>query len=165
MTQATDVTEYTQLVRGRVGTLLRVHELLAEQGWAATDLRALVEAEVAHMAPRISFEGPVVAIVHTAAQPISMVMHELCINALKHGALTVESGRVSVSWRIADPNLLLVWQESGGPRVSAPTRRGFGTRLIEASINAQLGGTIEYHWKVGGLVCEMVIPLARAVSS
>lgn len=162
MTRASDVAEYARLAQGRVATLLRVQELLAEHGWGSTDLHAIVQAEAAHLAPRITREGPVVAIVHTAASPISMTIHELLMNALKHGALSLEDGRVSVTWWVEDRTLHLVWQERGGPRVSAPTRRGFGTRLIETSVRKQLGGTVEWQWRAVGLACELVIPLARA---
>ena len=90
-----------------------------------------------------------------------MVLHELVINALKHGALSIDEGRVSATWRIDDQDLHLIWQERGGPTASAPTRRGFGTRLIDANVRVQLGGMVEWRWEPQGLSCELVIPLAR----
>jgi two-component sensor histidine kinase len=89
-----------------------------------------------------------------------MVAHELATNAAKYGALSVVTGCVSVSWTIAaDGGLSLVWTERGGPRLEgAPARRGFGTRLIEASVRRQLAGALDLRWDASGLTCAMLLP-------
>jgi two-component sensor histidine kinase len=161
MTRAADVASYTQLVEGRVSAMLRVQRLLARHGWAATDLEALVRTQLAGLAPRAAWEGPGIAVIHTAAQPIGMVLHELVINALRHGALAAAGGHVSLRWHVADGVLRLVWTESGGPRVSMPERRGFGIRLIESSLRTQLRGQVTWVWRPAGLVCEIELPLEK----
>ena len=140
--------------------------MLAQGGWTATDLRALLEAELApHLGGAVSLDGPAVPILATAAQPIAMVAHELATNAAKHGALSRPGGRVAVSWRVADGALRLRWEESGGPEVAgAPARRGFGSRMIEANIKGQLGGAVAAAWDGPGLACEFAVPRERAVA-
>jgi two-component sensor histidine kinase len=99
-----------------------------------------------------------------------MVLHELATNAAKHGALSVPAGSVAVTWRVGqrageDRLLHLRWAESGGPAIGgAPARRGFGSRVIEATARGQLGGSVERRWEASGLVCEIVVPLARVVA-
>jgi two-component sensor histidine kinase len=95
-----------------------------------------------------------------------MVIHELATNATKHGALSVPDGRVSVSWRLdqAAGLLRLRWAETGGPPVAGePARHGFGSRVIETTIRGQLGGALSRDWQPTGLVCELAVPLQRAV--
>jgi PAS domain S-box-containing protein len=167
LTRAEDAAAYARAVEARVAALARAHTLLAEQGWASTDLRALVAAELApYGATSVSLSGPTVPIAHTAAQPIGMALHELATNAAKHGALSRSGGTVTLRWWLEGGGLRLLWEERGGPPVAGPpTRRGFGSRLIEATVKTQLGGTVEKHWEPGGLVCEITVPLARAVAA
>ncbi len=96
-----------------------------------------------------------------------MVLHELCTNAAKHGALSVSDGRVAITWRVGAPEggvrrLHLVWRETGGPPVAAPTRRGFGSRLIERGLSAELGGHARIDFPVDGVVCEIVSSVEAA---
>jgi two-component sensor histidine kinase len=96
----------------------------------------------------------------TAAQNIAMALHELATNAAKYGSLSVPDGRVRVSWsRTLDGRLNLTWNEVGGPGVKPPTRRGFGTRVLEDIIGGQLGGELRLDWRAEGLACEMSLPL------
>ena len=102
-----------------------------------------------------------------AAQPLAMAVHELATNAVKHGALSAPAGRVSASWRLgrapggADV-LRLRWAEAGGPAVDGPPeRRGFGTRVLDATVRGQLGGALSLDWRATGLVCELEVPLRR----
>jgi two-component sensor histidine kinase len=164
LTPAEDPKAYAQAVESRVTALARTHSLLAQRGWRATDLRVLIEAEVGPYAERVALEGPSVPISVVAAQPLAMVVHELATNAAKHGALSVPGGRVGVGWSVRDGSLHLHWEEEGGPLIEhAPTRLGFGTRLIVASIRHQLGGSVARRWLHQGLVCEIAVPLARVV--
>ena len=99
-----------------------------------------------------------------APQPLCMAVHELATNAMKYGALSHPGGLLQVTWRLDSSNrlLTLVWRESGGPDVAAvPGRRGFGSRVIEQTVQGQLGGSLSRRWLPGGLVCELVVPLSR----
>ena len=174
---------FAAAVEARVAALARVHSLLAEGGWSGADLRAVAERELAPYAaaPRhsgaagaqsiaVSLDGPPVPLAAAAVQPLAMVLHELATNAAKHGALSVPGGAVEVRWwtgRRADDDgmLRLRWTETGGPPVAgAPARRGFGTRVVEATVRGQLGGTVERRWERTGLVVEVAVPLARVAA-
>ena len=169
-------------VEARVAALARVHSLLAEGGWSGADLRAVAERELAPYtaAPRrrdatargplVSLDGPPVPLAAAAVQPFAMVLHELATNAAKHGALSAPGDVVEVRWRAGcraedDDMLRLCWTETGGPPVAgAPARRGFGTRVVEATVRGQLGGSVERRWEPSGLVVEIAVPLARLVA-
>jgi two-component sensor histidine kinase len=89
-----------------------------------------------------------------------MALHELGTNAAKYGALSVDLGRVSIAWRVEGTRLRLEWRESGGPPVQPPARRGFGSRLIERGLEADLGGVAVLRFEPGGLRCEIEASLA-----
>ena len=88
-----------------------------------------------------------------------MAMHELATNAVKYGALSNDKGRVDVAWRIDAGQLRIEWRESGGPPVSPPTRRGFGSRLVERGLAGELGGSAVMHFNPEGLFCVINAPL------
>ena len=170
---------FAAAVEARVAALGRVHSLLAEGGWSGADLRAVAERELAPHATHppgggetaVTLDGPPVPLAPAAVQPLAMVLHELATNAAKHGALSVPSGSVEVRWWVGrrtgeDGSLRLRWTEAGGPPVAgAPSRRGFGTRVIDATIRGQLGGTVERRWVQAGLTVEIAVPLARAAAN
>jgi two-component sensor histidine kinase len=96
-----------------------------------------------------------------------MVLHELATNAVKHGALSKQAGRVAISWGVNRQvgSIVLIWRERGGPHIAAtPTRRGFGSRVIEATVENQLGGAVEWSWEKEGLVCTIAVPIARVLA-
>jgi two-component sensor histidine kinase len=97
-----------------------------------------------------------------------MALHELATNAIKYGALSNECGKVSFHWRVEQANgeqrLHMVWSEQGGPEVTPPSRKGFGTRLIERGLAAELGGSVQISYPVSGLVCIIDTPLPIAAS-
>ena len=153
-------------VEARVAALARAHGLLAEGGWAGADLRVIAEKELDAYGEFVLISGPSVMLVSTAVQPVAMVLHELSTNAAKYGALSTLNGKVEVNWKI-DPEarvLRLLWSEQGGPVVlQAPVHRGFGTRLIDATIRSQLGGSITRTWP-SRFVCEIVLPYEQIIS-
>lgn len=98
----------------------------------------------------------------SVAQALSMVLHELATNAIKYGSLSSRAGFVAVAWTLGESakRLHLTWTERYGPPLAAaPSRRGFGSRLIDTSIQLQLHGTVQRRWEASGLVCEIDIPL------
>jgi two-component sensor histidine kinase len=94
------------------------------------------------------------------AQAVAVAVHELATNAAKHGALSVAGGHVQVEWsRVSDGGPVLRWTETGGPPVKPPTRRGFGTRVMDNMIRGQLEGEMRFDWRAEGLACEIVLPV------
>jgi two-component sensor histidine kinase len=115
----------------------------------------------------VQLEGPPLALPAGAAQPLSMAMHELATNAVKHGGLAAPGGSVSVTWRLDSgpeaPVLHLCWTERNAtPMAGPPTHRGFGTRVLDATIRQQLGGSVAKSWAATGLVCTITLPLRSA---
>jgi PAS domain S-box-containing protein len=142
----------------RLANLARTHDLLMREDMIGGTLQAIVGEAIAPyggaQAGRFHVSGPHVAIEPRAAVAISMALHELGTNAAKYGALRAESGRVTIDWRYADDGkLVLTWRESGGPPVSAPSRHGFGSRLIERVLSHELGGSARLDYAEGGLAC------------
>jgi PAS domain S-box-containing protein len=172
LTQAPDLPSFRRIALGRVAALTRAQTLLAKDRWRGADLRSLVEGELApfvgEAGPRAKLEGAPVFLPPRAAQPVAMALHELATNAVKYGALSTPKGCVSVSWRLADgPHgvLRLRWAEVGGPPVGEPpARRGFGSRVLEATVRAQLGGKLTVEWEKSGLVCEIQVLLGRTLT-
>lgn len=172
LTKAPDLPSYIRAIEGRVGSLARAQTLLAAGGWADADLRMLLQGELAVFldagsggGPRVELEGPTVALPAGMAQPLAMITHELATNSVKYGALSVPTGRVAVSWRLDGGSLgtlSLRWAERGGPPVTGPPERcGFGSRVLESTVQGQLGGAVSLAWEPGGLVCDIEVPLKR----
>jgi two-component sensor histidine kinase/CheY-like chemotaxis protein len=138
---------------GRLKALASAQELLtATRGFGAT-LHQVATATLSTPAPgQIRWEGPDLLLTPRAATALALALHELAVNAVKHGALTAESGAVDVRWRaLADGGFELDWVESGGPYVSAPANRGFGALLLEEVTGRELEGEVRLEFKPGGL--------------
>ncbi|SDE84797.1 sensor histidine kinase [Limimaricola pyoseonensis] len=151
---------------GRLSTLSRAHNVLTDSAWSGASLGLIAAQAADAIAPgRIAVSGPDVAVHPKAAVSLSMALHELGTNAVKHGALRDGAGQVALRWR-AEPaddgalHLTLLWEERGGPEVTPPTRRGFGLRLIERQVAMEFGGRAEVEFLPEGLSCriEMVLP-------
>ena len=153
-----------QLIEGRISALAKVHALFVESRWTGAELHTLVTQELSPYSGetegRVRIDGPPVMLEPNTAQTIAISLHELATNAAKYGSLSAADGRVEIAWsRTADRRLSLRWIESGGPPVTPPTRRGFGTRVIE-NIIGQLRGEVHFDWRDQGLACEIALPLA-----
>lgn len=148
----------------RLQALVRSHDLLTRKNWQHADLSEVAEAAMAPLREerghRFAISGPPVSLPPTTAVPMAMIMHELCTNALKYGALSNQTGSVTINWTTrADPGgtaISLIWSESGGPAVQPPEEEGFGTRLI-ANLSRQLGGDADFRYPPSGLVCHLSI--------
>ena len=102
-----------------------------------------------------------------AGQAMAMVIHELVTNAAKHGALSTQSGHVSVRWYRklnGSAQLILLWQETGGPRVEAPRKSGYGTGVVRDLIPYEFGGTVDFSFAPEGVRCRLEIPFDRVSS-
>ena len=167
LTRADSIMAYVASVEGRITALSRAHTVLSHSRWQGADLTGLVEEELApyrsDRSDRIETAGPPVSLQPASAQTLTLALHELATNAVKYGALSSMSGRLNVSWELKPSTLLLHWQESGGPRVRKPARLGFGTRIIVASVEGQLGGQAKFQWGDGGLHCILTIPRGEKI--
>ena len=137
--------------------------LLTGSSWQGATLADLVAAETApyrsNERDNVRLLGDPVVLRPQAALTLSLVLHELATNAAKYGALSAPGGRIDVSWRHEDELLIIGWAESGGPPVQPPSRRGFGSTLIERSVAHELDGVAQISFHPAGLRCELKIPL------
>ena len=146
----------------RLIALSHTHDLLTRESWAGASLREVFDLELHAMAgeDRVGFTyAGDVRLNPKAAVALGMGIHELTTNASKYGALSTPNGHVAVDWAIEDGVLRLTWTESGGPPVTPPARRGFGVRLLERGLAAELSGGVELTYDAAGLVCQMALPL------
>lgn len=156
---ALSIEDFYQAFVGRIISLANTHSLLTEAVWQTASLREILEKELRPYndtkGERIVLHGPAVELPSDAAVPIGMAIHELTTNAAKYGALSVPGGKVAVTWE-AEPaedgtRLKLIWEERGGPAVSAPTRQGFGSRLLHRVLATQLNAKVEMDFHATGL--------------
>jgi PAS domain S-box-containing protein len=163
LTKATSIDSYVPLIEGRIRALSTAHGLLSESRWEGADLGRLVDEELAPYrqggSEPIVATGPAVFLQPASAQILALVLHELATNAAKYGAMSLPTGRVRVTWKLYDSVLTLVWEETDGPRIKAPATKGYGTKVINASVVQQLGGTVNFDWRSSGLRFAMSAPI------
>jgi PAS domain S-box-containing protein len=155
-----------EVFEGRLFALSKAHEHLTIGHWESAPLKDIIVAGIgAHFsAPdhRIEMMGDLMVLKPKAALTLAMACHELATNAVKYGALSVTSGRISVRWQKiatdAGSPLRIEWRERGGPRVHPPARLGFGSKFVEASIAADLQGTSKIAFEPEGVRCVMELP-------
>jgi PAS domain S-box-containing protein len=151
----------------RLMGLSEVHDVLTRESWHGASLQEVAERALQPFASRVSdqiaISGPAVWLQPGAALTMALVFHELATNAVKYGALSAESGAVELSWTLdaARGRLRLTWAETGGPPVVKPTRKGFGSRLIERGLRGELAGSAQMSFHPTGLVCAMEARLPR----
>ena len=159
--------EFSETFTGRIKALAVAHELVSRSGWRDVPLLDLIEKELGPYATgsdRLVTQGAPVCLKPNAALSLGMILHEMATNAAKHGALSVDKGRVSVNWQREDvageEHLVLRWEESGGPKVTAaPERRGFGSELMERQLNYDLKGKLEVDFDEAGLRIMIAVPV------
>lgn len=161
------VRDFVKVVDGRIHSLARAHNQITDDHWGPAPLEALIEAEAAAFAANkesaIISEGPPVLLNPQAYSTMALVVHELVTNSTKYGSLSGD-GEVHIRWNRNDDNdLVLDWQETDGPEVAKPSRKGFGTTIVERSVPYDLGGTAEIHYDPAGVRARFRIP-ARHVS-
>lgn len=143
---------------GRLAALASAHDVLTRQNWEAGPIHQIIgEATAPHHAGdgRLALRGPALDLEPKTAVALAMAMHELATNAVKHGALSAPEGRVDVEWSVDGGRLALTWRESGGPPPPARVTRGFGARLLERGLSAELNGSVTLDFRPEGLVCRM----------
>lgn len=157
--------DFVKSFTGRIQALARVHNVLSEQTWRGAELSRLINDQLLLGGPpneRILFEGPSLMLEPQVALHVALIVYELGTNARKHGALSVAQGVLRVVWEVRSEkgrrSLHLTWTERGGPKVAAPERTGFGTRLVEQSLGAH-EGSARLRYAAEGLTCEIELPL------
>jgi two-component sensor histidine kinase len=166
LTKTGDPIDYPAALNGRIDALANAHTLLAQSGWSGVDFAALVRHELAALGgDMVSLRGPNVMVHADATQSIALVLHELTVNALRHGALSRPKGHLDIAWAIADRasggdrTLQVVWRERSDLRLSdAPIRPGFGMQLLNQITQGQLHGTVRIDWLADGLRCTLMLP-------
>jgi len=162
-TNAATVEDYARSFEGRLRALSYAHDQSFE-GKDGGELKALIDAEASmhrfSQAPdRIKLSGPPVGLSERAFGVFALLLHEMMTNAAKYGSLSVPAGRLDVVWELdAAGACLITWRESGGPAVTAPTRKGFGSTLIEKTISFDLGGSVKLRFDREGLNARFVVP-------
>jgi two-component sensor histidine kinase/PAS domain-containing protein len=161
-----DLKEFQSRFDGRLRGLAASNTLLASGDWRGSSLRALVELQLAPFvdlpSPQLEIGGPDVDLTAEAAQAIGLALHELATNAVKHGALSVAHGRLSVSWQAdqtrSAAGLKLVWRERSGPPVTVPKRTGFGHVVMKKMIEQAVRGAVEIDFARDGLHWSLEAP-------
>ena len=148
----------------RIAALGQSHAMLTDESWSGASLRRVVEGALTmhggnRVPARFQITGPAVRLGPRQALALAMALHELGTNAAKYGALSVNTGRVEISWKTTRGAngrwLRLCWSEHGGPAVTPPTRRGFGSKLIERALSEALDGGVRLNFDPAGLVCTV----------
>jgi light-regulated signal transduction histidine kinase (bacteriophytochrome)/CheY-like chemotaxis protein len=163
-----DVEDFVHLVDGRIHALARAHNQITDDHWGPAPLRAIIDAEaaafIADGSERVIAKGEPVLLNPQAYSTMALVMHELVTNSTKYGSLSNDDGRVHIDWkRDGAGDLVLSWREQGGPPVHAPSRKGFGTTIIDRSVPYDLGGKASLQYFTEGVEASFCIP-ARHVS-
>ena len=160
------VDDAREAIEHRLRALSRVHDLLLQTNWTSAKLASIVKTATdafdRDRGDRFIVQSSNIDVCPGAVLPLAMVLNELCTNSVKYGALSNATGRVEITSTIDESQSLfrLKWTESGGPTVAIPTRRSFGSQLIEHSFVRQLQGEAQLTFEPSGVVCVLDIPLA-----
>ncbi|WP_428685803.1 HWE histidine kinase domain-containing protein [Reyranella sp.] len=157
------VDAFTDVVGGRIQALARAHDQITADNWGPASFRGLVVAEagayLGGKATRVRLSGPEMLLEPQGFTTLALVVHELMTNSAKYGALSDSTGAIDIETRLdAQRDLHITWTEQGGPPVTPPTRRGFGSTVIERSIPYDLKGEATVAYEVTGVCARFVIP-------
>lgn len=163
---AADLPSFTRNFTGRIDALGRAHDILTAAVWEPAPLASLVQSLTGpyRHENRISVTGDATALEPRQLLAMSMILHELLINAVKYGALATPQGHVAIEWASEDGRVTFGWTESGLDDIAAPERSGFGSKLIELSVRHDLGGAMERNWNADGVAYRLDFPLGVHMS-
>lgn len=171
--QSADLLSAEEALSFRLAALGRAADVLTASAWEAADLHDLAHAALANhvsLADRFVLTGPPVRFKSQIALALALAFHELTTNATKYGALSNDTGNVAVKWSVEQeasepqPRFRLMWREAGGPAILPPTRRGFGSLMIEKLLRSYLRGTTSVEYKPDGLEITIDAPLTGALA-
>ncbi len=157
-----DAGSATAVFQGRLMALSTAHNVLTRETWEGAGMREIVADALRPFdegGGRIAVSGPDLRLPPKTAVALAMGLHELAANAVRYGSLSNDAGRVDVRWSGAEGRLRLNWREREGPPVTAPARRGFGTRMLERGLASELGGVVNIAFTASGLECSVDAPL------
>ena len=167
---STSIEHGQRAMEGRLVALGRAHDLLMQVSWSNASLSHTLDGATEPYdsvgARRFHFNGPNLRITSGAVIALAMTLNELCTNTTKFGALSTAAGRVDISWTIDEEKqrLRLTWTERGGPPVQRPTRRSFGTRMME-SLGQQLNGQVQLSYEPSGFAYFLDVPLGSIIAA
>jgi two-component sensor histidine kinase len=153
---ARDLPSAREALDRRIRSLAQVHDLLTMRAWSGANLTDVIMRALDAFAPaQVKMSGTPIDVSPKHALTLSLALHELATNAIKYGALSCPEGRVGVQWAVREGMLHIDWEESGGPPVSPPTQKGFGSRLLEDLVVRDLGGDTKLNYDVAGVRCSI----------
>ncbi|MPT22484.1 MAG: PAS domain S-box protein [Starkeya sp.] len=163
---AGSIDNFVEIFSARLQALSKSHDLLVQESWYGASLNDMVRSQLGHHLDRensqFTIKGPSLFLKPEAAQNIGLAIHELSTNAAKYGALSVPTGHVDILWTRRTPEagggFELSWRERGGPVVSKPEGRGFGSLVIERNLARALDGKVELDFAPSGLICTVSVP-------
>ena len=156
--------DFVTTFSGRVQALARAHDLLTQKNLQGAEIMGLVREQVLYGGfddNRVACTGPMLLLDPQSAMHLALVLHELATNARKYGALSLPTGRLWVSWALrtnGERNLVLDWKERGGPRITVPREKGFGSALIEQTVKGH-GGKASIRYGAEGVTARITFPL------
>jgi PAS domain S-box-containing protein len=160
-----DMESFVADFSSRLRAMAAAQDVLVAHSWSGADIDELLTVSLAPTvdpsSPQIRMEGPPLKLAPDTAQNLALAFHELTTNAAKHGALSVNGGRVSIDWSRSEGQVTIHWREEGGPPVAPPEHRGFGRVLLERLVGATLGGAVTLEFRPEGLACEISFPEDR----
>lgn len=157
---ARDLPSARETLEQRIGAMGRAHDLLTARDWSNANVKDIVTRALDAFTPaQVEVCGTDVDVSAKHALALTLALHELATNATKYGALSGPEGSVRVQWRTEEDTLYLDWEESGGPAVTPPRRKGFGSRLLEAVVARDLGGSVKLDYRVSGVRCKLAAKL------
>ena len=166
-TAAQNPEDFAERFSERIQALSASQDLLVRNEWNGVGIADLVRAQLAHFSDligsRIIAGGPALRLKAASAQAIGLALHELATNAGKYGALSNDTGRVTVCWRTEGDVFHMSWTERGGPPVSAPKRSGFGTIVMDMMAERTVDGKVELDYAPAGVTWRLTCPAANAL--
>jgi PAS domain S-box-containing protein len=163
--------DFEQRFTLRLEALARSHDLLVKRDWQGVVLEDLVRAQLEpfldRAKTRVAAHGPTLLLMPEAAQDLGLALHELATNASKYGALSVPTGKVDIGWTIDDDanaaakRFLMTWRESGGPPVSPPLRKGFGSTVVTSALSGAFNGEAKLEYSPEGLSWQLAAPVSQ----
>ncbi|MES2781328.1 MAG: MASE1 domain-containing protein [Pseudomonadota bacterium] len=168
LSRANSVAELKDGLAKRIRALAHTNGAIAASNWEGAELKSLLETELtpykSNDGANIVLHGSPVMLEPATAQSLTLIIHELTTNAAKYGCLSAENGQLTVEWSVAEEEgrdriLNLLWSEKGGPPVSAPKQKGFGTTVIGVFGQERPGSSVDFVWALEGLCVKLVVPL------